>query len=98
MPKGTARALCIELSGEVDHHHAEQLRRQLDRAIDRCRGGIILDFSGVSLMDSSGIGLLIGRYKRLHERGPCLYVKNLNSHVDKLFRISGLYSIVEKLS
>ncbi len=60
MPKGTARALCIELSGEVDHHHAEQLRRQLDRAIDRCRGGIILDFSGVSLMDSSGIGLLIG--------------------------------------
>ena len=94
MPKGTARALCIELSGEVDHHHAEQLRRQLDR----CRGGIILDFSGVSLMDSSGIGLLIGRYKRLHERGLCLYVKNLNSHVDKLFRISGLYSIVEKLS
>ena len=98
MPKGTERALCIELSGEVDHHHAEQLRRQLDRAIDRCRGGIILDFSGVSLMDSSGIGLLIWRYKRLHERGLCLYVKNLNSHVDKLFRISGLYSIVEKLS
>ncbi len=97
MQKTTVRALCVELEGELDHHNAETIRRQLDRAIMRCRNGLILDFSHVTLMDSSGIGLLIGRYKKLKEKGMPLYVKNVNSHVDKIFRMSGLYNIIEKL-
>ena len=63
MQKTTMRALCIALEGELDHHNTEAIRQQLDRAIARSRGNLILDFAQVTLMDSSGIGLLIGRYK-----------------------------------
>ena len=98
MQKATMRILCIKLEGELDHHSAESIRRQLDCAIARCRGGLVLDFSHVVLMDSSGIGLLIGRYKKLKEKGMRLYVKNVNPQIDKIFRMSGLYSIIETLS
>lgn len=66
--------------------------------IARSRGNLILDFAHVTLMDSSGIGLLIGRYKKLKEKGMRLFVKNVNPYVDKLFRMSGLYNIIEKIS
>ena len=98
MQKTTMRARCIALEGELDHHNTEAIRQQLDRAIARSRGNLILDFAQVTLMDSSGIGLLIGRYKKLKEKGMRLFVKNVNPYVDKLFRMSGLYSIIEKIS
>lgn len=98
MQNTTMRALCIALEGELDHHSAEALRLRLDRAIARCRGGLILDFARVTMMDSSGIGLLIGRYKKLKERGLRLFVKNVSPQVDKLFCLSGLYRIIEKIA
>ncbi|MBR6816913.1 MAG: anti-sigma factor antagonist [Clostridia bacterium] len=97
MQKTALHTLCIALEGELDHHNAPALRRKLDAALDRSRSGLILDFSRVTLMDSSGIGLLIGRYKRAKDRGGKLYVQNVSPHIDKLFRMSGLYSIIEKL-
>ena len=72
MQKTTMRALCIALEGELDHHNTEAIRQQLDRAIARSRGNLILDFAQVTLMDSSGIGLLIGRYKKLKEKNERL--------------------------
>ena len=56
---------------------------------------MILDFAKVSFMDSTGIGVLLGRYKKVSENGAELCVKNVNRQIDKVFRISGLYQIIK---
>lgn len=56
--------IVIKLSGEIDHHTAPRIKRGLDEAFDKHKPKlIVLDLSGVSFMDSSGIGLLLGRYR-----------------------------------
>ena len=87
----------IALTGELDHHTASEWRDKLDRQIGAKKQDILLDFAGVTLMDSSGIGLVIGRYKKLKERGCTLYVTNLNKQIDRVFSLSGLYNIAKKV-
>ncbi|MEG1774675.1 MAG: anti-sigma factor antagonist [Oscillospiraceae bacterium] len=60
----TADELRVLLFGEIDHHSAIEMRRQIDEAAERHRPrNLVLDFGGVTFMDSSGIGLVMGRYK-----------------------------------
>ncbi len=87
----------VELKGDIDHHAATALKKKLDAFIAASEGDVVLDFSGVGFMDSSGIGLLIGRYKKLRAKGATLYAKNLNAQLTKVFRISGLSGIIKKL-
>lgn len=87
----------IALNGELDHHTASDWRDKLDRQIAGKKQDMLLDFAGVTLMDSSGIGLVIGRYKKLKERGCTLYVTNLNKQIDRVFSLSGLYNIAKKV-
>jgi len=89
------RVLIAAPEGEIDHHHAERLRAQIDAAYDKspCRH-MILDMSGVSFMDSSGLGMIIGRYKNAEKRGGQLALAQLNPNLGKLFEISGLSKIV----
>jgi len=88
----------LKLHGEIDHHSAEALRKKLDKLIlDEKPDRLILDFREVRLMDSSGIGLILGRYKKLKKTGAELCVSNLNSHIDKVFRLAGLYQIIKKV-
>ena len=56
---------------------------------------MILDFAKVPFMDSTGIGVLLGRYKKITNAGAELCVRNLNMQIDKVFRISGLYQIIK---
>lgn len=59
----------IWLSGELDHHAARSLREQIDGAVDRTGAKRLrLDFEGVTFMDSSGIGLVMGRYRLMPAR------------------------------
>lgn len=51
----------------------------------------------VSFVDSTGLGLILGRYKRLSAAGGVLRLKNVPPQVDKVFRASGVYSVVEKV-
>ena len=56
--------LTAALTGDIDHHTARELRLAIDEAIERDKPGLLpLDFQGVDFMDSSGIGLVMGRYK-----------------------------------
>jgi len=90
--------IVVLLNGEIDHHRTDTLRQELDKVIEISRPKrLILDFSGVTMMDSSGIGLLIGRYKKIRHQGGCLCVRNLSSRADMIFRVSGLYQVIEKL-
>ena len=89
--------MIVLLNGEIDHHRTESLRRELDHIIEVSRPKrLILDFSGVTMMDSSGIGLMIGRYKKLRDQNGKLTVRKLNSRVDAVFQVSGLYQVIEK--
>ena len=86
------------LYGELDHHTAMQTRESLDRLITRYKNSdMVLDLKNLSFMDSSGIGVIIGRYKKLKNSGQSLYVKNASRQIDKVFNVSGLYSIIKKL-
>jgi stage II sporulation protein AA (anti-sigma F factor antagonist) len=89
--------LNVQLSGELDHHSAEQTRIMLDTMLkDVTIHEMVLDLSGMSFMDSAGLGVVLGRFRKLSMRGGKLVVKGMNASVDRIFRMSGLYAIVEK--
>ena len=82
--------LIVYPQGELDHHSAQDMREELDALL-------IFDMRDLTFMDSSGIGVLIGRYKILSRRGGCVQVRNMSEQVDKLFTLSGLHRIIEKI-
>lgn len=83
--------LTCRLNGEIDHHTTLPIRLEIDDKIENCRPKTaILDFSDVTFMDSSGIGLVMGRYKLLSEFGGALEVTGLSNNSYKVMRLAGL--------
>jgi len=88
--------LRVSPMGELDVRSAPETRHYLDKLIDKGNfRELILDFRKVDFMDSTGIGVLLGRYKLLQKRGIPLSVSHLNDQIDKVFRVSGLYQIIK---
>lgn len=88
------------LSGEIDHHCAANLRSFLDVKIQTSHPKLlILDFANISFMDSSGIGLVMGRYKLMKCIGGTLKIKNPSNQIRKVMTLAGFdrLSIVEKM-
>lgn len=86
----------VRLTGELDEHTANLVRSSLDNLIDTKRFRyLLLDFNGVSFMDSTGVGIVLGRYKKLKKAGQGLIIKNPNSQVKKVFKSCGLLEIIE---
>ena len=91
--------LTVRLSGELDHNCASRVRRELDELIlDPRVKRLVFDMRDLSFMDSAGIGLLIGRYKRMRSRGGSVAVTRTDTSVDRLFQMAGLYQIIERLA
>lgn len=91
------KCLIIRLNQELDHHIALMLREKADKLIERGNvKNIVFDFEKSNFMDSSGIGVIMGRYKKVIFTGGKVSVTNVNSVVDRIFRLSGLYKIIEK--
>ena len=91
-------ALVIRLVGELDEHSAEFVRRKLDTLIANNNfGSMIFELSRLSFMDSTGIGVIIGRYKLIRKQNKPVYVRNPSPTVDKIFKMSGLYEIIAKV-
>lgn len=93
------RTLMIRIHADLDHHYALQIREKADRLIEQ-EGikNIIFDFTGVEFMDSSGIGMIMGRYKKVIFSGGKVGVMGVGKHVDRIFTYSGLYKIVERIT
>ena len=90
--------LTLYLSGELDETACASAKILLDACIDRNPSkAVVFDFSELSFMDSSGIGLLIGRFKRLQTHSIPVWLANPSSVVDKILRISGLYRLMPKI-
>lgn len=91
------RCLIIKLSKELDHHNAITLREQADYLIDKENiKHIIFDFSRAGFMDSSGIGVIMGRYKKVIFIGGKVAVIGVGRPINRIFQLSGLYKIIEK--
>lgn len=83
------------LSGEIDHHSAREMRNEIDTAIElNMPAVLILDFKKIGFMDSSGIGLVMGRYRNLLKTGARLEITNAPPHIYKVMKLAG----IEKLA
>ena len=89
--KSMGEVLTAYLSGEIDHHSAAFIRGEIDSEIElNMPSMVILDFSGVSFMDSSGIGLIMGRYKVISKMGGKLHVSGVTPQNYKVMKLAGL--------
>ncbi len=85
--------------GELDENSANYARANLDNQLDiNYYRQIIIDLSRLDFMDSTGIGVLIGRYKKMQQRGVPIYISNPSKQADKIFRMSALYDIMPKIN
>lgn len=83
--------LTAALAGEIDHHAAAQLREKIDEQMDRrMPGTLILDFGGVGFMDSSGVGLILGRCRRMQATGGTLRVRGTGGQVNRMLKLAGV--------
>jgi len=88
--------LIVKIAGEIDHHEVDRMRTIIDREFFRLAAtNIVFDFAHVGFMDSSGIGMIIGRYKEVQKVGGTVFAVNINPAVNRIFDISGLKKIVQ---
>lgn len=79
------------LDGELDHHTAKVMREEIDGAVEsNIPSQLILDFKDITFMDSSGIGLVMGRYKLLSKFGGELIITNPSPQIYKVMHLAGL--------
>lgn len=91
--KGTV--LLVRLVGELDHHAAEQLRTKVEKEFENGElKHIVLNLEHLSFMDSSGLGVILGRYKQVKNVGGEMVVCAISPAVKRLFDMSGLFKIV----
>ncbi len=94
--KREGTTLYYQMPKELDHHVAQRLCRELDSLIEVYQiKELILDFSNTEFMDSSGIGVVIGRQKTMKFHQGILYVEHLGARVVTIFKAAGLFQIVK---
>lgn len=89
------KLLVFKITDEIDDCNVQKIRRKADYEIERYMPRkVIFDFDSVTFMDSSGIGLIIGRYKFTNMLGGKLEVANLTQNVKKIFEMSGILKLI----
>ena len=92
--KDLDKLLILKVTEEIDHHTTEKIRRKMDNEITRYMPRkVLFDFNEVSFMDSAGIGLIMGRYKKVMDKGDITIV-GVRESVKRILLISGLHKIV----
>ena len=87
--------LIVRLDGEIDHHSAAEIRENLDRMIAETRPkSLVLELSDIDFMDSSGLGLVLGRYRRLQEIGSKMFIKNPSVRTEKILAMAGVNKLI----
>ena len=84
------------ICGEIDHHSSKKIREEIDRAL--CRNSpdkLTLDLSGVTFMDSSGLGLILGRYKKTESAGISFSVTGASERASQMFSMVGLERLIK---
>lgn len=88
--------LMIRMPDEIDHHHSVYISKVADQYIlNEKVGNIVFDFERTTFMDSSGIGIIVGRYKKISCFGGQVFAINVDSRVRRILLMSGLNKIVK---
>ncbi len=91
--------LHIYMYGELDEFYQNQIKEEIDNLIENnlTIQSVIFDMRGLTFMDSTGIGILIGRYKKLKKlKIPC-FISNPSFSADKVFTVSGIYDLIPRV-
>lgn len=89
------RILIIRLQGELDHHSVESVRNNIEQTIaDGNHRKVVLSFEGIDFMDSSGLGLILGRYRSISQHDGQMVLCEVSENLRKLFEVSGILKII----
>ena len=90
--------LIADLDGELDHHTSAVIREEIDKTVDAVHSKhLIFNFEKVTFMDSSGIGVIMGRYNKISQLGGRLVITGCNEYIDRILDMAGIYTIAERL-
>lgn len=93
---GEKRMLLVKLSGELDHHSAVKIKEEADSRLCTTNAvNIVFDFSELNFMDSSGIGMLMGRYKKVRTLGGKVIAFGVNAQILRIMEMSGIDKIIK---
>jgi len=97
--KYTNKTLSVLFCGELDETSAVNTRSFLDLLIEKKRPKkIVFDLQNLSFMDSTGVGVLLGRYKKCRAEGIGIMISSPTQSIDKLLTLSGIYTVMPKIS
>lgn len=89
------QGLIVHMPKEIDHHVADEIRKGIDKRIEfDCLANVLFDFSGTEFMDSSGIGLLLGRHKMVQYLGGKVSAVNVSENIYSMMKMSGIDRII----
>lgn len=87
--------LVVRLHGDIDHHAVEVLRDDIETQLrDTHFRGLVLSFQGIDFMDSSGLGLILGRYRTVQQQGGKMAVCEVSNPLRRLFELSGVLKVI----
>ena len=91
--------LVFYLSGELDEHYAKGVKEYMESVISKNPkiNNVIFNMAGLTFMDSTGIGMLLGRYKRLKKQGVRCFIEQPTVSVEKVIELSGIYEVIPKI-
>ncbi len=91
-----SNVLIIRLVGELDHHTSAKLRQQIEQLIETKKiKHILLNMGELSFMDSSGLGVILGRYKQISQAGGKMVICSISNSIYRLFELSGMFKILQ---
>lgn len=89
--------LIASACGELDHHSAAIVRDEIDETMEAfsCRH-LVLDFENITFMDSSGIGVVLGRYNKVTKKGGRLFLAGCSDYIEKILYMAGIFTVIDK--
>ncbi|WDL97090.1 anti-sigma F factor antagonist [Alicyclobacillus sp. ALC3] len=88
-------AVLVRLQGELDHHVVEQIRNEIDQKLQENRyRALVISFRGTDFMDSSGLGLILGRYRTMMQHQGKMSLSEVSPALRRLFELSGVLKIL----
>lgn len=89
------KTLYVKLNGDIDHHSAKYIREEIDRDLYKYQPDtVIMELSAVDFMDSSGLGLILGRYTKVNLLGGILKVANPNERIEEILKMAGTDKLI----
>ncbi len=86
----------VRISGDIDHHRAPGIREEIDRVLEKTRPRrLVLDLGQTDFMDSSGLGLILGRLRKTGEMEIAMTLINPNPAVQKILRLAGVENMLD---